>query len=401
MTLFRNQKFTSEAVSKGHPDKIADQISDAILDFCLRADPDSRVAVETLVKDQYVILAGEVTTTANLNAHTAREIVADVIHSIGYTDSAEIFSCHDFELDYKIGDQSKDISRGVDIEDSHIIGAGDQGIMYGYACNETSQALPLAYVLATRLMLRQQELVALETHPILCPDAKAQVTLEYDEHGKARADTILISTQHIHAIIPSFVHSYVMEQIIRPVFDSSGLVDDKTRILINPTGRFVIGGPVGDCGLTGRKIVADSYGGAARHGGGAYSGKDYTKVDRSASYMARRIAKAIVHAGFATHCEIQLAYSIGRAAPLSLNVNTFGTLKPALTNAQLEETIKEIYDCTPKGIETLLDLKNIKYSKTAQNGHYGQKPVADCFTWEHVSSDAAKFHEKLGEYLEP
>lgn len=386
--------FTSEAVSEGHPDKIADQISDAILDAVLTQDKDARVAVETSVTTGLVLVFGELSTTAYVDIN---KVVRDKIKEIGYNHAEFGFDGDNTGVMIAIDEQSPDIAQGVDTaienrEDGGIdpldqIGAGDQGLMYGYATNETSTYMPLAHALSQQLMLKQAQLRKSEELAYLRPDAKAQVTVELDEAGKPfRVDTVVLSTQHDAEASLDQIRQDVKEQIIEKVIPAE-LLDENTKYFINPTGRFVIGGPQGDAGLTGRKIIVDTYGGAARHGGGAFSGKDATKVDRSASYAARYIAKNIVAAGLADKIEIQLAYAIGVAQPVSIAVETFGTGK--VDDQLLVAAIRQLFDLRPAGIIKMLDLQRPIYAKTAAYGHFGRTDLD--LPWEALDKvDALK-----------
>lgn len=366
------QLFTSESVSEGHPDKIADQISDAILDAIIRQDPKARVACETLVKTGMVLVGGEITTDTWVDIE---EIVRRTIHDIGYNSSEMGFDSHTCAVLSAIGKQSPDINRGVDREDEANQGAGDQGLMFGYASNETDALMPAPITFAHRLMARQAQVRKSGLLPWLRPDAKSQVTFEYDNGKIIGIDTVVISTQHSEAVTQQTLREGVMEEIIKPVLPQEWLTRD-TKYFINPTGRFVIGGPMGDCGLTGRKIIVDTYGGMARHGGGAFSGKDPSKVDRSAAYVARYVAKNIVAAGLADRCEIQISYAIGVAEPTSIMVETFGTGK--LDNEKLIIIIREFFDLRPHGLIRSLNLLQPIYQQTAAYGHFGR----DIFSWE-------------------
>lgn len=366
------QLFTSESVSEGHPDKIADQISDAILDAIIRQDPKARVACETLVKTGMVLVGGEITTDTWVDIE---EIVRRTIHDIGYNSSEMGFDSHTCAVLSAIGKQSPDINRGVDREDEANQGAGDQGLMFGYASNETDALMPAPITFAHRLMARQAQVRKSGLLPWLRPDAKSQVTFEYDNGKIIGIDTVVISTQHSEAVTQQTLREGVMEEIIKPVLPQEWLTRD-TKYFINPTGRFVIGGPMGDCGLTGRKIIVDTYGGMARHGGGAFSGKDPSKVDRSAAYVARYVAKNIVAAGLADRCEIQISYAIGVAEPTSIMVETFGTGK--LDNEKLIMIIREFFDLRPHGLIRSLNLLQPIYQQTAVYGHFGR----DIFSWE-------------------
>lgn len=367
--------FTSESVSEGHPDKMADQISDAVLDRILSDDPNARVAVETMVKTGMVIIAGEVTTNTYVDLE---EVVRRVVTNIGYTSSELGFDGASCAVLNAIGKQSHDIAMGVDEGDNKEMGAGDQGLMFGYASNETPVLMPAPIYYAHRLVEKQAQLRKDGTLPWLRPDAKSQISLRYDSAGKPhRVDAVVLSTQHDPGIAQSDIHEAVREHIIKAVLPEEWLHDD-TLYHINPTGQFVIGGPVGDCGLTGRKIIVDTYGGMARHGGGAFSGKDPSKVDRSAAYAARYVAKNIVAAGLADRCEIQVSYAIGVAEPTSISVNTFDT--NTIPSERIIELIREHFDLRPRGIIEMLDLKRPIYQKTASYGHFGRED-AD-FPWE-------------------
>jgi len=366
--------FTSESVSEGHPDKMADQISDAILDAILVDDPNARVAVETMVKTGMVIIAGEVTTSTYVDLE---DVVRQVILDIGYDSSDVGFDGASCAVLNAIGKQSPDIAMGVDESENHEQGAGDQGLMFGYATNETSVLMPAPIYYAHRLVERQAELRKHGTLPWLRPDAKSQVTLRY-EHGKPVAiDAVVLSTQHDEDISQKDIHDAILDLVIKEVLPAEWLHAD-TRYHINPTGQFIIGGPVGDCGLTGRKIIVDTYGGMARHGGGAFSGKDPSKVDRSAAYAGRYVAKNIVAAGLADRCEIQVSYAIGVAEPTSISIDTFGTGE--LSDSHIAELVREHFDLRPKGLVDMLDLKRPIYRKTAAYGHFGRELPE--FTWE-------------------
>ncbi|MCC6096745.1 MULTISPECIES: methionine adenosyltransferase [Limosilactobacillus] len=378
--------FTSESVSEGHPDKIADQISDAILDAMLEQDPDARVAVETSVTTGLVLVFGEVSTTAYVNI---QQIVRDTIREIGYTDGQYGFDADNCAVITAIDEQSPDIAQGVDdsletrggnVDPLDKIGAGDQGLMFGYATDETPEYMPLTLMLSHKLMQKIAKLRKDGTIPYLRPDAKAEVTVEYDENDKPlRVDTVVLSTQHDPEMALDQIRHDVIEQVIKAVIPAE-LLDDDTKYFINPTGRFVIGGPQGDAGLTGRKIIVDTYGGAAHHGGGAFSGKDATKVDRSASYAARYIAKNLVAAGYAKRLEIQVAYAIGVAQPVSISINTFGT--GTRSEAELIAAVRKTFDLRPAGIIKMLDLKRPIYKKTAAYGHFGRTDID--LPWEHL-----------------
>jgi len=368
--------FTSESVSEGHPDKIADQISDAILDAILEQDPSARVACEALVKTGFVVLAGEVTTSAWVDVD---ELVREVICEIGYTSSELGFDGHTCGVLNAIGKQSSDIAQGVDREIATEQGAGDQGLMFGYAANETDVLMPAPITYAHRLVQRQAQVRRAGTLPWLRPDAKSQVTFRYEDGKPVGVDAVVLSTQHNPDIAQTDLHEAVMEEIIKPVLPAEWL-DKHTKYHINPTGQFIIGGPVGDCGLTGRKIIVDTYGGMARHGGGAFSGKDPSKVDRSAAYAGRYVAKNIVAAGLADRCEIQVSYAIGVAEPTSISVDTFGTGR--IPDQRITELVREHFDLRPYGILKMLDLIHPIYRKTAVGGHFGREEPE--FTWERI-----------------
>jgi len=371
------QIFTSESVSEGHPDKMADQISDAILDAMLADDPNSRVAVETLVKTGMVVIAGEVRTRTYVDLE---DIVRDVILDIGYNSSKVGFDGASCAVLNAIGKQSADIAIGVDEADNKEQGAGDQGLMFGYATNETETLMPAPIYYAHRLVERQAELRKSGQLDWLRPDAKSQVTLRYDAGRPVAIDAVVLSTQHDEDIALKDLQAQVLEHIIKPVLPAEWLHAD-TRFHINPTGQFIIGGPVGDCGLTGRKIIVDTYGGMARHGGGAFSGKDPSKVDRSAAYAGRYVAKNIVAAGLADRCEIQVSYAIGVSEPTSISINTFGTGK--ISDAQISDLVREHFDLRAGGLVAMLDLKRPIYRKTASYGHFGREDTD--FTWEHTN----------------
>ena len=370
--------FTSESVSEGHPDKVADQISDAVLDAVLAQDPKARVAAETLVATDLCVLAGEITTTAKVDYE---KIARETIARIGYRSSDLGFSSDSCKVLLNYGQQSPDIAQGVNEGEGLDLeqGAGDQGLMFGYACDETPVLMPFAIYYSHRLMQRQSELRRNGSLPWLRPDAKAQITAVYDSGtGKVkRIDTVVLSTQHDEGIGYDELREAVIEQIIKPVLPSEMLTKE-TKYLVNPTGKFIIGGPHGDCGLTGRKIIVDTYGGAAPHGGGAFSGKDPSKVDRSAAYACRYVAKNIVAAGLATQCQIQISYAIGIAEPTSISIDTFGTGK--LNETELIKLVREHFDLRPKGIVQMLDLLRPIYGKTAAYGHFGREEPE--FTWE-------------------
>jgi S-adenosylmethionine synthetase len=366
--------FTSESVSEGHPDKIADQISDAILDAIIEQDPKARVACETMVKTGMAIVAGEITTSAWVDME---DIVRDTVLEIGYNSSSMGFDGASCSVLNAIGKQSPDIAQGVDRESAEKQGAGDQGLMFGYATNETDVLMPAPITYAHRLVSRQAEVRKNGTLPYLRPDAKSQVTFVYENNKPVAIDAVVLSSQHDPDISMADLREGVMEEIIKPIIPAK-LMNADTKYHINPTGRFEIGGPMGDCGLTGRKIIVDTYGGSARHGGGAFSGKDPSKVDRSAAYAARYVAKNIVAAGLADRCEIQLSYAIGVAEPTSISVSTFGTGK--LSDAKLTELIRANFDLTPYGILTMLDLIRPIYKQTAAYGHFGREDID--LSWE-------------------
>lgn len=373
--------FTSESVTEGHPDKLCDYISDSILDSYLAKDKNARVACETVAGKGEIFVTGEITSTANVDIE---QVVRDTIKEVGYADS-------EYDIDYRtckiyinLSKQSPDIALGVDksLEDKEgkdveSEGAGDQGLMFGYACDETEELMPLPISLAHKLSKRLTEVRRENIIDYLRPDGKTQVTVEYDGEKPVRVDTIVVSTQHLPDVDMNVLKKDIIEKVIKPIVPAN-LLDENTKYFINPTGRFVIGGPLGDSGLTGRKIIVDTYGGAARHGGGAFSGKDPTKVDRSASYMARHIAKNIVANGYAKKCEIQIAYSIGVAKPVSIYVNTYGT--NTISEEEIVEKIDKTFDLTPRGIINYLDLQRPIYRQTTNYGHFGKKDLP----WEKI-----------------
>jgi S-adenosylmethionine synthetase len=373
--------FTSESVSEGHPDKIADQISDAVLDAILTDDPESRVAVETMVKTGMVIVAGEVRTSTYIDLE---DIIRDVIINIGYNSSDVGFDGASCAVLNAIGKQSHDIAIGVDETDDKEQGAGDQGLMFGYATDETEVLMPAPIYYAHRLVEQQAKLRRENVLPWLRPDAKSQVTLRYEDNKPVAVDAVVLSTQHDPDVSLDDLREAILETVIKPVLPADWL-HSGTLFHINPTGNFVIGGPVGDCGLTGRKIIVDTYGGMARHGGGAFSGKDPSKVDRSAAYACRYVAKNIVAAGLAQRCEIQVSYAIGVAEPTSISINTFGTGK--LPDSEIATLAREHFDLRPKGLIEMLDLKRPIFQPTATYGHFGRE--LDDFTWEKTDKVAA------------
>ena len=366
--------FTSESVSEGHPDKMADQISDAILDALLAQDKTSRVACETMIKTGMVVVAGEITTEAYVDVEG---IVREVVNDIGYNHSESGFNSNTCAVLNAIGKQSADIAMGVDQTEDHEQGAGDQGMMFGYATDETDVLMPAPITYAHRLVKRQSEVRKNGTLAWLQPDAKSQITFRYEDGKPVAIDAVVLSTQHREDISLKVLQEAVMEEIIKPVLPTEWITED-TKYFINPTGRFVIGGPYGDCGLTGRKIIVDTYGGMARHGGGAFSGKDPSKVDRSAAYAARYVAKNLVAAGIADRCELQLSYAIGVAEPTSISIETFGTNK--ISNEQIVSLIRTHFELKPRGLIKMLDLIRPIYRSTAVYGHFGRDDVD--FSWE-------------------
>ena len=375
--------FTSESVSEGHPDKMADQISDAILDALLEQDKGSRVACETMIKTGMVVVAGEITTDAYVDVEG---LVREVVNDIGYNNSESGFDSNTCAILNAIGKQSPDIAMGVDETAEHEQGAGDQGLMFGYATNETAVLMPAPITYSHLLVKRQSEVRKNGTLPWLEPDAKSQITFRYDDGKPTAIDAVVLSTQHTKEISLTDLQEAVMEEIIKPVLPKRW-INKNTKYFINPTGRFVIGGPYGDCGLTGRKIIVDTYGGMARHGGGAFSGKDPSKVDRSAAYVARYVAKNIVAAGIAERCELQLSYAIGVAEPTSISVETFGTGK--ISNEKIVTLIREHFELRPRGLIKMLDLVKPIYRSTAAYGHFGREDID--FSWEKTDrADALK-----------
>ncbi|MCY3928637.1 MAG: methionine adenosyltransferase [Acidobacteria bacterium] len=371
--------FTSESVTEGHPDKVADQISDAVLDAALRRDPEARVACETLVSTDLVLLAGEITVRSGGSDIDFEAVARKTIRDIGYTDAGVGFAADDCEVQVRLDPQSEDIALGVNTG-----GAGDQGLMFGYACRETQELMPLPIDLAHSLTRRLAELRRSGEHEWLRPDGKSQVTVQYDQNGQAsRAHTIVVSTQHAREVGQEEIRQVVLEQVVR-VCVPDRLLDEETILHVNPTGQFIVGGPQGDCGLTGRKIIVDTYGGVGHHGGGAFSGKDPTKVDRSASYMARYIAKNLVAAGMADRLEVQLAYAIGVAEPVSVHVDSFGTARDGLSDRFLEELVRSEFPLQPQAIIEALDLRKPRYLKTAAYGHFGRAE----FPWERTDRAA-------------
>ena len=371
-----NFLFTSESVTEGHPDKICDNISDAFLDEYLKQDPDSRVAVETMVTTDFVAISGEVTSKAELDKKSQEELVRKIIREIGYDSKDLMFDANTCQINLRLHSQSPDISQGVTATEDKEQGAGDQGLMFGYATNETAELMPMPILLAHKLIQRLSEVRRNNTLSWVRPDGKSQVSVRYEDNKPKKIETVVISTQHSPDVSQEEITKEIAEKVIKPVLGD--LWNDSIKIHINPTGKFVIGGPHGDAGLTGRKIIVDTYGGFGRHGGGAFSGKDPSKVDRSACYMCRYIAKNLVAAGLAERCEVQLAYAIGVAEPVSLYVNTFGTNK--IAENQIEKIVRENFDMNPSGIISQLDLKRPIYRKTASYGHFGRNEPE--FTWE-------------------
>jgi len=374
--MTNNFLFTSESVTEGHPDKICDNISDAFLDEYLRQDPNSRVAVETMVTTDFVAVSGEVTTKANFDKKAQEELVRKTIREIGYDDKDLMFDADTCEVDLRLHSQSPDISQGVTATEEKEQGAGDQGLMFGYATNESKELMPLPILLAHKLIQKLSQVRRDKTLAWVRPDGKSQVSVRYEDNKPTKIETVVISTQHAPEISQDDISKEIIDKVIKPVLGD--LWNDQIKTHINPTGKFVIGGPHGDAGLTGRKIIVDTYGGFGRHGGGAFSGKDPSKVDRSACYMCRYIAKNLVAAELADRCEVQLAYAIGVAEPVSLYVNTFGTNK--IPENQIEDIVRKNFDMKPSGIISQLDLKRPIYKKTAAYGHFGRNEPE--FYWE-------------------
>lgn len=370
----RRMLFTSESVTEGHPDKVSDRVSDSVLDAMLEQDPMSRVACETMVTTGMAVIAGEITSKAVVDFQA---IVRHAITDIGYVGGDSGFDGNTCAVLVALDKQSPDIAMGVDQSPDHEQGAGDQGMMFGYACDETPELMPLPIALAHKLGLRLSELRKDGALPWLQPDGKSQVTVEYAGDKATRVDTVVISNQHSPDVSQEEIRKQVIKHVIEPIIPKE-LVTEEIKYHINPTGRFVVGGPVGDCGLTGRKIIVDTYGGMGRHGGGAFSGKDPSKVDRSAAYMARYIAKNIVAAGLATRCEVQLAYAIGVADPVSININSFGANK--VSDEKLAQLIRDEFDCRPRAIIEILELRKPIFAKTAAYGHFGREDQG--FGWE-------------------
>ena len=374
--MTNNFLFTSESVTEGHPDKICDNISDAFLDEYLRQDPNSRVAVETMVTTDFVAVSGEVTTKANFDKKAQEELVRKTIREIGYDDKDLMFDADTCKVNLLLHSQSPDISQGVTATDEKEQGAGDQGLMFGYATNESKELMPLPILLAHKLIQKLSQVRRDKTLAWVRPDGKSQVSVRYEDNKPTKIETVVISTQHAPEISQEEISREIIDKVIKPVLGN--LWNDQIKTHINPTGKFVIGGPHGDAGLTGRKIIVDTYGGFGRHGGGAFSGKDPSKVDRSACYMCRYIAKNLVAAELADRCEVQLAYAIGIAEPVSLYVNTFGTNK--IPENQIEDIVRNNFDMKPSGIISQLDLKRPIYKKTAAYGHFGRNEPE--FSWE-------------------
>ena len=373
----RRYFFTSESVGEGHPDKLCDQISDAILDACLADDPDSRVACETFASTSLVLIGGELTTKTFVDI---QHVVREIAREIGYTDPAYGLDCNSMAVLNMIHSQSPDICQGVSGKGLKKYqgqqGAGDQGMMFGFACNETKELMPMPIMLAHKLLLHASKLRRNKTIKWMRPDSKSQVTIEYEDHKPVRISAVVVSQQHDSQVSHKEIEACIVEEVITPILQPTGLLDKKTKYYINPTGRFVVGGPFGDTGLTGRKIIVDTYGGMGRHGGGAFSGKDPSKVDRSAAYAARYVAKNVVAAKLAERCEVQLAYAIGVPFPVSVMVDTFGTSK--VPEKRIADAISKVFDLSPAGIVKTLDLKKPVYQKTASYGHFGRSE----FAWE-------------------
>ncbi|MFQ5440871.1 MAG: methionine adenosyltransferase [Nitrosopumilus sp.] len=374
--MTNNFLFTSESVTEGHPDKVCDNISDAFLDEYLKQDPNSRVAVETMVTTDFVAVSGEVTSKANFDQKSQEELVRKTIREIGYDNKDLMFDADTCQVNLRLHSQSPDISQGVTATEEKEQGAGDQGLMFGYATNETEELMPMPILLAHKLIQKLSKVRRDKTLPWVRPDGKSQVSVRYEDNKPTKIETVVVSTQHAPEISQDEISREITEKVIKPVLGN--LWNDEIKIHINPTGKFVIGGPHGDAGLTGRKIIVDTYGGFGRHGGGAFSGKDPSKVDRSACYMSRYIAKNLVAAGLADRCEVQLAYAIGVAEPVSLYVNTFGTHK--IPESQIEDLVRKNFDMKPSGIISQLDLKRPIYKKTAAYGHFGRNEPE--FSWE-------------------
>lgn len=374
--MTHNFLFTSESVTEGHPDKICDQISDAFLDEFLKQDPDSRVAIETMVTTDFVAVAGEVTSKGSFDKKSQEALVRQVIRDIGYDNKDLLFDTETCEVVLRLHSQSPDISQGVTATDEKEQGAGDQGLMFGYASNETEELMPMAVLLSHKITNKLSEVRKNKTLPWVRPDGKSQVSVRYENDKPVKIETVVVSTQHAPEISQEEISREIIDKVIKPVLGK--LWNDDIKIHINPTGRFVIGGPHGDAGLTGRKIIVDTYGGFGRHGGGAFSGKDPSKVDRSACYMCRYVAKNIVAAGLAERCEVQVAYAIGVAEPVSLYINTFGSNK--IPEEDIEGIVRKHFDMKPAGIISQLDLKRPIYRKTAAYGHFGRNEPE--FTWE-------------------
>jgi S-adenosylmethionine synthetase len=378
--MTRRYLFTSESVTEGHPDKICDQISDSILDELLRQDPESRVAVESMATTGIVFIAGEVTSKARLDT---QKVVRDTIRDVGYDKPEYGFDCNTCSVLTSLHEQSPDISLGVTSSKNKEQGAGDQGLMFGYATNETPEFMPLPITMANQLCMKLSQVRKRRELPWVRPDGKSQVSVVYEDYNPIRIDTVVVSTQHSPEVSLDELREEIIDKVISPVCEN--WVDGQTNFLVNPTGRFVIGGPPGDTGLTGRKIIADTYGGMGRHGGGAFSGKDPSKVDRSACYMARYVAKNIIAAELAKRCEVQVAYAIGVAEPVSVMIDTYGTGR--VSEDQIENSIRKSFDMRPAGIIKMLDLKKPKYKMTAAYGHFGRNEPG--FTWEKIDKVAS------------